>query len=151
MPKFALPINCLLMKKIAVLFFVSLVALSCGNNVSDADLAKLNGYWEIEEAIMADGNKKEYTVNPTIDYFELKGKTGFRKKVMPQFDGTYRVNDLSEKINIVNADGKTYISYTTEYAKWKEEILTLNDEELVLKNNHDIEYHYKKPQPFTVK
>lgn len=139
------------MRKTVVLLFVLLVALSCGHNVSDEDLAKLNGYWEIEEAIMADGSQKEYTVNPTIDYFELKGKEGFRKKVMPQFDGTYRVNDLSEKIAIVKEDGKTYISYTTEYAKWKEELLELGDKELVVKNQHDIEYHYKKPKPFSVK
>ena len=139
------------MKKTVVLLFVSLLAFSCGNSVSEEDLAKLNGYWEIEEAVMADGTKKEYTINPTIDYFELKGKEGFRKKVMPQFDGTYRVNDLSEKISIVTADGKLYVSYTTDYAKWKEEIVALSDDGLVLKNNHDIEYHYKKPEPFTVK
>ena len=139
------------MKKTVVLLFVSLIAFSCGNSISDEDLTKLNGYWEIEEAVMADGNKKEYTVNPTIDYFELKGSKGFRKKVMPQFDGTYRVNDLSEKIAIVKDGGKTYISYTTEYAKWKEELLALDDKELVVKNQHDIEYHYKKPQPFSIK
>ncbi|MFD2601028.1 hypothetical protein [Flavobacterium suzhouense] len=139
------------MKKSIVFLFVSFIALSCGHTVSDADLAKLNGYWEIEEAIMADGEAKEYKVNPTIDYFELKGKEGFRKKVMPQFDGTYRVNDLSEKIAIVNENGKTYISYTTEYAKWKEELLELDEEHLVVKNQHNIEYHYKKPQPFSVK
>jgi hypothetical protein len=150
MSKFAFT-NTLSMRKIVVLLFLSVVALSCGHTVSDEDLAKLNGYWEIQEAVLTDGTKKDYTVNPTIDYFELKGKTGFRKKVMPQFDGTYRVNDLSEKIEILEKEGKTFINYTTEYAKWKEEILDLNDKELVLKNQHDIEYHYKKPQPFTVK
>ena len=139
------------MRKTVVLLFMSVMALSCGHNVSSEDLTKLNGYWEIQEAVMADGAKKEYPVNPTIDYFELKGKTGFRKKVMPQFDGTYRVNDLSEKIEVLQKDGKTFISYATEYAKWKEEILELNDKELVVKNQHDIEYHYKKPKPFSVK
>lgn len=139
------------MKRIVVLFFASFFVLSCGHNVSDEDLPKLNGYWEIQEAVMADGTKKEYKVNPTIDYFELKGKEGFRKKVMPQFDGTYRVNDLSEKIAIVKEGDKTYISYTTEYAKWKEEVLELDDKELVVKNQHDIEYHYIKPEPFSIK
>ena len=139
------------MKHIVVLFFVSFFALSCGRSVSDEDLPKLNGYWEIEEAVMADGTKKEYKVNPTIDYFELKGNKGFRKKVMPQFDGTYRVNDLSEKIAVVKKGGKIYLSYTTEYAKWQEEVLELDDKELVVKNQHDIEYHYKKPQPFSIK
>ncbi len=139
------------MKKTVVLLFVSFIAFSCGHTIADDDIAKLNGYWEIHEAIMADGTKKDYTVNPTIDYFEMKGKTGFRKKVMPQFDGTYRVNDLSEKIEVVQEDGKTFIKYTTEYAKWKEQIIDLNDEELVLKNEHDLEYHYIKPKPFSVK
>jgi len=151
MSKFAFCNKTLLMRKTVVLLFMSVMALSCGHNVSSEDLTKLNGYWEIQEAVMADGAKKEYPVNPTIDYFELKGKTGFRKKVMPQFDGTYRVNDLSEKIEVLQKDGKTFISYATEYAKWKEEILELNDKELVLKNQHDIEYHYKKPKPFSVK
>ena len=138
------------MKKI-ILFIFAVAAVSCSNQISDEDLTKLNGYWEIETAVMPDGSKKEYAVNPTIDFFELKGKEGFRKKVMPQFDGTYRVNDLSEKIAIVQDSGKTYISYVTDYAKWKEEIVTLDDDELVLRNNHDIEYRYKKPQAFTVK
>lgn len=139
------------MKKTILLLFVSIVALSCGNSISEADLAKINGYWEIETAKLPDGSEKEYKVNPTIDFFELKGKTGFRKKVMPQLDGSYRVSDLSEKISIVQHSGKVYVSYVTDYAKWKEEIVELNDEKLVLKNNHNMEYHYKKPEPFTVK
>jgi hypothetical protein len=139
------------MKRIALLFLISFVSLSCSHTITDADLAKINGYWEIEEAVMPDGEKKEYKVNPTIDYFEIKGKTGFRKKVMPQMDGTYLQNDLSEKISISQKDGKTYINYATQYAKWQEEILELNDEELVVKNQHNMEYHYKKPIPFSVK
>lgn len=126
------------------------ILLSCGG-VNEADLPKINGYWEIEKAIMPDGSEKDYTINPTIDFFELKGKQGFRKKVMPQVDGTYLAGDNQEKIAITTADGKTYMSYTTEYARWKEEIIKLNDEELVLKNEHDMEYHYKKPIPFSVK
>jgi hypothetical protein len=126
-------------------------AISCGNSVSDSDLEKLTGYWEIETAVMPDGSKKEYKINTTIDYFELKGKEGFRKKVMPQLDGKYLVNPLSEHIKITQEDGKTYINYSTEYAKWKEQILELDDDELVVKNNHEMEYHYKKPVPFSLK
>src|SRR5690606_37397546 len=105
------------------------------------ELAKINGYWEIESVVMKD-SVNEYSVNSTIDYFELKGKTGFRKKVMPQIDGTYRMNDLSEKLEIVQDSGTVYIHYKTDYAQWKEEILELTDEELVLRNSNDIEYHY---------
>ncbi len=100
---------------------------------------------------MPNGDDKKYSINETIDFFEVKDTVGFRKKVMPQLDGSYRVNDLSEKFSIHNRDGKTFISYSTDYAKWEEELISLDDDELVVKNQHDIEYHYKKPQPFTVK
>lgn len=129
----------------------STLLFSCGNAISNDELKRLNGYWEIETAVMPDGTKKEYTINPTIDYFEINGTKGFRKKVMPQFDGKYLINDQSESFTITTQDDKTYINYTTQYAKWKEEILELNDEKLVVKNTHDMEYHYSKPKPFSVK
>lgn len=138
------------MKKYIVLL-VAIMAVSCGKTITEEDLVHLNGYWSIEKAVMPDESVKEYKVNPTIDFFEIKNKKGFRKKVMPQIDGTYRTNDLSENISIVTEDGKTYISYVTEYAKWKEEILELDSENLVLKNEQDMEYHYIKPEPFTLK
>ncbi|OYQ36118.1 hypothetical protein CHU92_10030 [Flavobacterium cyanobacteriorum] len=137
------------MKKLYLLL-LPLLILSC-TGVSEGDIKKINGYWEIETAVMPDGSEKEYKVNPTIDYFELKGRQGFRKKVMPQMDGTYLTGDNYEKISISTAEGKTYLNYTTDYAKWKEEIVELNDEELVLKNTYGMEYHYKKPVPFSVK
>jgi len=141
------------MKNSALLLFASIVMLSCSKTVSKDDFAKLNGYWEIERVKMPDGTEKTkaYLVNPTIDFFEVKGNTGFRKKVMPQFDGKYLVDDTSEKIALSQKEGKTYINYTTQYAQWKEEVLELDEEELVLKNDHNMEYHYKKPIPFSVK
>jgi hypothetical protein len=119
--------------------------------VSEKDLAKINGYWEIEKAELPDGSKKEYKINTTIDFFEIKGKKGFRKKVMPQLDGTYLMNDLSENIEVISNDGDVMLSYTTPYAKWKEEIISISDDQLVIKNDQDIEYHYKKSKPFSVK
>lgn len=111
----------------------------------------MNGYWEIEKAELPDGSKKEYKVNTTIDFFEIKGKTGFRKKVMPQLDGKYLMNNLSENITVSNNEGAIILNYSTPYAKWKEEIISLSDEKLVIKNDQDIEYHYKKPKPFSAK
>ena len=139
------------MKNFALLLFTSFVLLSCSTKVNPDDLSKINGYWEIESVIMPDGSEKDYKVNPTIDFFEIKGKTGIRKKVMPQFDGTYRVNNLSEKVSIAQKNDTIYMDYTTNYAKWQEVLLELSDDKLVVKNQHGIEYHYKKPEPFTVK
>jgi len=139
------------MKNITLLLFTSLVLLSCSDKVDKNDLDKLNGYWEIEKVVTSDDKEKEYSINPTIDFFQLKGKSGFRKKVMPQLDGKYLVDDLSEAITVSEEKDKFYITYKTNYATWKEEITALSEDKLVLKNSHDMEYHYKKPIPFTLK
>jgi len=139
------------MKNITLLLFTSLVLLSCSDKVDKDDLDKLSGYWEIEKVVTPDDKEKEYSINPTIDFFQLKGKSGFRKKVMPQLDGKYLVDDLSEAITVSEEKDKFYITYKTNYATWKEEITALSEDKLVLKNSHDMEYHYKKPIPFTLK
>ncbi|ESU22353.1 hypothetical protein FEDK69T_23370 [Flavobacterium enshiense DK69] len=136
-------------------FFIAVVALvllvSCKQDITEKDLAKINGYWEIEKAELPDGSKKEYKINSTIDFFEIKGKKGFRKKVMPQLDGKYLMNDLSETIVVDIADGDVIFNYATPYAKWKETIVSISDDKLVVKNDQDIEYYYKKAKPFSVK
>lgn len=139
------------MKKLFLLFTVAVLSAGCNKHFEGTDYSKLNGYWEIEKVIMPDGSKKEYGINPTIDYLEVKGKSGYRKKTMPQLDGTYRANDFSENFTIAKEEDKTVLHYNTQYAKWDEELLELTDKELVVRNQHNIEYHYKKPEPFTLK
>lgn len=139
------------MKKLSVIVFAGLMFIGCRQRVDEKQLAKINGYWEIERTEMPDGTEKEFTVNPTIDYFEIKGKSGFRKKVMPQLDGTYLTNDVSEKIVITSTDDTVFMNYTTPFAKWKEKVITVSDDELVIENEQEIIYHYKKPKSFSVK
>lgn len=134
-----------------LLLAVVVIMSACSGKIDEAKLSHLNGYWEIEKAEMPDGETKEYTVNATIDFFEVKGKTGFRKKVMPQLDGSYRAGSSDEKITIADSDGNTYINYKTDYAKWQEQIIELDKDELVLKNNHGMVYHYKRFKPFSIK
>ena len=64
------------MKKI-YLICLSFILLSC-SGVSEGEITKINGYWEIETAVMPDGTEKEYKIHPTIDFFDLKGIEGFR-------------------------------------------------------------------------
>ena len=138
------------MKKILFLFVLSTV-LSCKQKISDADILNLNGYWEIEKVMLPDGEKKEYKINETVDFFKVANNKGFRKKVMPQVDGTYLTNDISENLEVTVKDGNATIKYTTEFANWEETIIELTAEKLVLKNKQELEYHYKRPIPFTVK
>lgn len=138
------------MKKI-VLFLVFSLLVSCKQSITEADLQNLNGYWEIEKVMLPDGEKKEYKINETVDFFKVEDKNGFRKKVMPQVDGTYLTNDSEEDITIFVKGGDATIRYKTNYANWDESIIKLTAEKLVLKNKQELEYHYKRPVPFTVK
>ena len=138
------------MKRI-LLLIVLVSALSCKQKITEADLSNLNGYWEIEKVELPDGDKKEYKVNETIDFFKIEANKGFRKKVMPQLDGTYLTNDIQEDVVVVIKDGDASLQYKTTYASWKEEIIELTKDKLVVKNQQEIEYYYKRPAKFLVK
>ena len=138
------------MKRI-LLLIVLVSALSCKQKITEADLSNLNGYWEIEKVELPDGDMKEYKVNETIDFFKIEANKGFRKKVMPQLDGTYLTNDIQEDVVVVIKDGDASLQYKTTYAYWKEEIIELTKDKLVVKNQQEIEYYYKRPAKFSVK
>jgi hypothetical protein len=139
------------MKKTITIFLLGILLVSCKQTITDKDVAKINGYWEIQKVELPQGGKKEYKVNETIDFFQIKDNKGFRQKVMPQLDGTYLTNGIKETISISNKDDNYYINYSTNYGKWKEEIVEIKDSILVLKNEANLEYHYKRQVPFSLK
>ena len=138
------------MKKIGFLFF-ALALISCHSNVEKESIAKLNGYWEIKTVTLENGETKDYKVNETIDFFDLKNNVGFRQKVMPQFDGKFKTNGLKENIKIFKTDNSYFLECKTDYGKWNEEIIRLEDSTLVLKNKQNLVYTYKKFKPFSFK
>ena len=133
-----------------VLLFIMLL-VSCHSNVKKEDIKKLNGYWEIKLVKFSTGKTKDYKINETIDYFELKSNKGFRQKVMPQFDGKFQTNGIKENIKVVEKDNSFFLEYNTKFGKWKEEIISIEDSILVLKNKENLEYTYKKFKPFSLK
>ena len=133
-----------------VLLFIMLL-VSCYSNVKKEDIKKLNGYWEIKLVKFSTGRTKDYKINETIDYFELKSNKGFRQKVMPQFDGKFQTNGIKENIKVVEKDNSFFLEYNTKFGKWKEEIISIEDSILVLKNKENLEYTYKKFKPFSLK
>lgn len=139
------------MKNIVGFLFVSLFFISCQQKIKPEDISKINGYWEIEKVVFDQGEDKEYAINESYDYFQIdKNNTGFRKKVMPQLDGTFLVNDSQESVKVRFEDDKVFIDYATSYAKWSEELISVSDKELVLKNAEKKEYHYKKAEPLNI-
>ena len=132
------------MKKTFAILFISVLFICCKQKINPTDIAKINGYWEIEKVTFDKGDDKDYKINESYDFFEIKGNKGIRKKVMPQLDGTFLVNDTFENVVVRFADDKVFLDYQTDYAKWTEEVITLSAEELVLVNKEKTEYHYKK-------
>ncbi|WP_146185073.1 hypothetical protein [Flavobacterium pallidum] len=139
------------MKKITFLLLIAIVCYSCKTDVKKESLSHINGYWEIVQTISATGQKKDFKINETIDYFEIKDNKGFRKKVMPQFDGHYIVNDQKEDVEIKEEKQYFYICYMTPYGKWRDKIEEVSAEEMVLVDSSGMEYHYKRPVKFSLK
>jgi hypothetical protein len=121
-----------------------LLFVSCKQEIKPVDVAKINGYWEIKKVVFDTGKDKDYGMNESFDYFEIANNKGFRKKVMPQLDGTFLVNNTLEKVVVRFASEKVFLDYSTPFMKWSEELVSISDSLLVLKNNQKAEYHYKK-------
>jgi hypothetical protein len=138
------------MRKSATLLLLSFLIFGCQEKIKPSEISKINGYWEIEYVLLSDGSKKDYTINDSFDYFEIKDNEGFRQKVMPQFDGTFLTNNLEEAVKVVFTNDKTYLEYQTAYTKWKEELLSLSETNMVLLNTDKKEFHYKKTGPINL-
>ena len=137
------------MKKTVILLLLFVLS-SCHQKITQQDITKINGYWEIEKVNLPNGTEKKYTINETYDYFEIKGTSGFRKKVNPQLNGRFLVNNQSEKVSISYEKDKTFLVYKTPFANWKEEIISLEDQKMVLINSAKMEYTYKKAGPINL-
>ncbi len=144
------------MKKIG-LFFLVLLLVSCNSKVKKEDIPKLNGYWEINQVTFSKGDTKYYKINETIDYFELRQAQfdnkvlGFKQKVMPQFDGKFKTNNIKEAFKIIKKDNSFFIEYASKFGKREEEIVELQDSIFTIKNKDNVLYTYKKFKPFIFK
>lgn len=133
------------MKNIVGLFIVSFLFIACQQKIKKEDITKINGYWEIEKVVFEKGNDKNYSINQSYDYFQIgNNNSGFRKKVMPQLDGTFMVNDTQESLKVRFDRDQVFFDYTTSYAKWSEELIVITDDKMVCINTEKKEYHYKK-------
>ena len=133
------------MKNLVKTVLFSFLLVSCKQQIQSTDIPKINGYWEIEKVVFDQGENKEYSANQNYDYFQIdKNNQGIRKKVAPQLDGTFLVDDSFEKVRIRFQDDKVYLDYATPYMKYTEEIIALTADELVVLNAQKTEYHYKK-------
>lgn len=138
------------MKHIIKTILVAIIIVSCSKPIKADDLKYLNGYWEISEVKTADGNTKEFQSNNNVDFFEMTNSNGTRTKVVPQLDGKKTTNGISEKFVVLDSANATYLKYHTDFAKWTEKVDKLTNEELVIINENEIKYTYKRFTPINI-
>lgn len=121
--------------------------MGCHPTTKKEDLKFLNGYWEIEKVEFSDGQTKEYNISTTIDYIKLDEMSGFRKKVQPQLNGSYRTSDDAENFKIIEMDGIFKIVYGLGINSWEEEVISIERNSFSVRNQNDKIYSYKRFEP----
>ncbi|NNJ89230.1 MAG: hypothetical protein HKP53_07495 [Eudoraea sp.] len=137
------------MRKLSIILSCILL-YSCGDPVTKEELTMLDGYWEIKQVEFPNGDTKDYDINAAIDYIELTGTKGYRKKVQPLLDGSFETSDDAEYFTIVERDGSFIMVYENSMAVWEEEIKSLEETKLRLVNEEQITYIYERFQPITL-
>jgi len=136
------------MRKLASLLLL-FICLGCDTSTSEEKIANLNGYWEITSAEMADGSIREFRYSEMVDYIVVEDNVGFRKKVRPQLGGTFITSEDQEMLEVKVENDSINLYYTTPYNSWKETLLSSEEDEIVVKNQHGITYTYKKFTPYS--
>lgn len=137
------------MKGLWVLILFVLV-VSCGDQISSEDFSHLNGYWEINKVEFPDGNEKEYTLNTVVDYIKVNKNNGYRKKVVPKFNGTFETSNDAEPFTIIEEKGIIYLKYKNSLSEWKERLLSLSKDAFKVQNEEGITYHFTRFDPIKI-
>ncbi|NBC57680.1 MAG: hypothetical protein GVY05_05270 [Bacteroidetes bacterium] len=132
------------MKVFRILLVLSFVFVSCQKEKHEIDIKHLDGYWEIVQAQNPYGKNVIYSVNTQVDYFELADSIGFRKKLKPDLNGNYKTSKALEQFKLIKENDSVKLHYQTPYDSWKETIISLTDSLMLIKNEKDFLYTYKR-------
>lgn len=132
------------MRNLFLFLSLPFLLVSCNSEPALSDIDKLNGYWEISHVKGDKGKEKEFSFNENVDYFYLENQEGFRQKMQPKFEGGYITNGAKENVSVKKENDSIFIYYETLQDEWKEHLIRLTEEELVVKNEDGITYTYKK-------
>ena len=125
-------------------YILVLLLISCKQSNTVESISVINGYWEIEKVILPDGTEKQYGFNQTIDFFEIQDSIGIRKKLQPKLDGTFIASKDSETFSIKASNDSLYLFYKNYLSSRKETIVSLNQNQMILKNESQNLYFYKR-------
>lgn len=131
------------------------IFFGCTSKVNEEDLTNLNGYWQIEKVRFPNGETKDFSISPTIDYIELNGLEGYRKKVQPKLDGTYETSADAEYFIIEVTEANFQMSYNSKIVSnpgrhRKETIIKLSNIRFSVVNKDMLTYTYKRFESINV-
>lgn len=130
-----------------ILSLLSLILLACSNSPGSF-IPFFEGYWEINEVTLADGSKKLYQYNDSVDYIEFADSmTGYRRKLKPDFSGSFLTSYDVEKFQLKIENDSLNVYYSTDFSSWKETVLSASEDELLMINEAKVRYLYKRYQP----
>lgn len=137
--------------KLMILFYAILALWGCTTaSFSEKDLRYLNGYWEITEVVFPDGTKKQYTVNPSIDFIYLNAGKGFRKKMQPKFNGTYSTSHNVTSVTLKPTKDTFILQYKNDFSTVEETLVRLDSTTFSVVNNEGTLYSYHRFTPITL-
>lgn len=130
--------------KNAFVCLLLLVFVSCKKTFTPDDLALLNGNWEIEKVEMPNGKISEYGINPRGEAIAFANGKGTKTKIMLQLVGPIKPTDMVTQFVVLDSNNVTYIKSRLAQSQWIEELTELTSEKLVVKNQQNIIYQYKR-------
>jgi len=138
------------MKKTLNLILATALLSACSKSVVIDDIEQLNGYWEISEVKTPEGDSKTFESNNNADLFELNATQGTRTKVVSQIDGSIQSNGIQENFVVKDSANAIYLKYKTDFSEWTEKLERLNENELIIINQNNIKYTYKRFTPINI-
>lgn len=134
-----------------ILFLLCLIFLGCAeSSITKEELRHLNGYWEISNVVFPDGEQKDYGINPTIDFIQLEGTQGYRKKMQPKFDGSYQTSNQTEAFEVIQSQEYFVFSYKQNLDERQETLIQLDSLSFTVRNEEGVQYAYKRFQPISI-
>ncbi|MFC4097972.1 hypothetical protein [Euzebyella saccharophila] len=142
----------MMLKKMRFLipFLVFVLILGCSEGINKEELNQLNGYWEIEKVTLPDGSVKEYSANTNVDFIYLEDLKGYRKKMSPNLQGSYKTTNDLEDFTILEKNGEFWMHYETELTQWSEKLMTLQKTSFSVVNEDGITYNYTRFEPISI-
>ncbi|GGW87584.1 lipocalin family protein [Salegentibacter mishustinae] len=132
------------MNKKILFFLFGIVHLGCQKNNPEEQLEHLTGYWEIDRVEIFEDSVINYKINATVDYMEFDSNKGFRKKVKPQFDGSFKTSDNKEEISARIENDSLRLYYKTPFDEWKETVISAEEKKFSVLNRDGKIYYYTK-------